>query len=182
MVAFAAGDEEAFVKLYRRYRNKLFNFARRLLRDDAVAEEATQDVLLKLYRARASYSPKSRFSTYAFRIATNHCLNLLGKKERAVVDRAKAVDVAPDRKATPEQAAAAGEMRQKVASALSTLPDNQATALVLSHYEGMSYQEIADVLGVSVSAVKSLVFRARDSMMRSLSSELASVREVSHAM
>ncbi len=182
MAAFQAGDEEAFVELYRRYRDKLFNFARRLLRDPAQAEEATQDVLLKLYRARATYKPSARLSTFVFRIATNHCLNLLGRKERTLVDRGAPVEAAPAAAATPEQQAEASEVRASVAAALATLPEKQAAALVLSHYQGMSYQEIAEVLGVSVGAVKSLVFRARDSMMRKLSVELGRVREVSHAM
>jgi RNA polymerase sigma-70 factor (ECF subfamily) len=173
MVAFQEGDEEAFVELYRRYRDKLFNFARRLLRDPTLAEEATQDVLLKLYGARVSYVPRSRFSTFIFRIATNHCLNLLARKERRVIDRKQLVDAAADPAANPEDRAAAGEVREAVEVALAALPEKQAAALLLSHHEGLSHQEIGEVLGVSVSAVKSLVFRARESMMKKLSPEIA---------
>jgi DNA-directed RNA polymerase specialized sigma24 family protein len=87
MLAFQAGDEQAFTTLYEKYRDRLVNYSRRFLIDRARGEEAAQDVFLKLYRARARYQPVSRFSTYLFRIATNHCLNVLQRHDQKLVDR-----------------------------------------------------------------------------------------------
>src|SRR5687768_13647033 len=87
MLAFARGEEDAFVELYERHRDRIVRFTLRMLGDPAQAEEAAQDVFLKLYRTRGSYEPTSRFSTFLYRIATNHCLNLQARVERKLVDR-----------------------------------------------------------------------------------------------
>ncbi|HEX2675716.1 MAG TPA: sigma-70 family RNA polymerase sigma factor, partial [Polyangiales bacterium] len=92
MLEFAHGDEEAFVKLYRSYRDRMVGYCMRLLGDLAQAEEAAQDVFLKLYGARASYQPQSRFSTYLYRIATHHCWNLRARLDRTLVKRGVAVE------------------------------------------------------------------------------------------
>jgi RNA polymerase sigma-70 factor (ECF subfamily) len=169
MLEFCRGDEDAFVELYRRYRDRMVAFCRRIVGDDAQAEEAAQEVFLKLYRARSGYAPRSRFSTFAYRIAANHCLNVQARVEHKLVQRGVEIDarvVSPDaqQQARFEQS----ELRLQLERALSTLPDRQRAALVLVHYEGLSYEEAAEAIDVTESALKSLIHRARGAMMAQL--------------
>ncbi len=168
MQRFCAGNEEAFVKLYERYRNRMVSFAKRLLGDQATAEEAAQDVFLKLYKTRDRYRVESRFSTFLYRIATNHCLNIKARHEHKLTDRYAVADQSARSEADQTTAVEKGELRSALTAALTTLPENQRAALVLCHYEGMSYGEAAKVIDVSVSAIKSLIHRARDRMMQEL--------------
>jgi RNA polymerase sigma-70 factor (ECF subfamily) len=184
MLAFAQGREDAFVQLYSRHRDRIVAFARRMLGDQAQAEEAAQEVFLKLYRTRSSYEAKSRFSTFLYRIATNHCLNLQARIERKLVRRDRAVDdEAAPRSADQHHALEQTRLRDALAAALDKLPDRQRAALLLVHYEGLSYREAAESIDVSEAAIKSLIHRARTALM----SELAPVlehedAEVPHAL
>lgn len=180
MLAFQKGDEEAFVTLYRRYRDRLVNFCRRFLGSEALGEEAAQEAFLKLHKARQRYAPKSRFSTYLFRIATNHCLNQVARVEHKLT-HPDADGAAQPAEPDQEQAAERREVRVALGRALALLPDKQRAALVLCHYEGMSYREAALVLEVTEGAVKSLVHRARERMVRELQPWLESTK-VSHAL
>ena len=127
MLAFAQGQEDAFVQLYSRHRDRIVAFARRMLGDQAQAEEAAQDVFLKLYRARAAYEPKSRFSTFLYRIATNHCLNLHARIERKLLRRDRAVDdEAAPRSADQHHALENSRMREALAAALANCPTDSA--------------------------------------------------------
>jgi len=183
MLAFAAGEEEAFTRLYRSYRDRIVNYARRMLGDEARAEEAAQDVFLKLYGSRARYEPRSRFSTYLFRIATNHCLNMNALLDRKLVNRGVDSEVHIDRKARDQaDAVAQTQLRERLAAALDTLPDKQRAALVLVHYEGLSYREAAGAIEVSESALKSLIHRARGGMVQQLGDVMGEDDGVSHAV
>lgn len=182
MVAFAKGREDAFVELYQRHRDRVVRFTRRMLGDQARAEEAAQDVFLKLYRARASYQPKSRFSTFLYRIATNHCLNLHARIERKLVDRSGQVEQHGGRAGDQHGALAQKELRELLAVALGKLPERQRAALLLVHYEGLSYREAAEAIDVSESALKSLIHRARSAMMAELEPVLGGTPEVEHAL
>ncbi len=168
MLAFQRGDEESFVKLYRAYRERIFNFCRRMLSSPALAEEATQDVFLKLYQQRHRYEPRSRFSTYVFRIATNHCLNLRQRRDFGQAGGEFLEQYADSSSPSPERALEQRRLHAQLGAALATLPGQQAAALLLCHYEGMSYREAADSLHVSESAVKSLVHRAREGLLATL--------------
>ena len=185
MLAFKNGDEESFVKLYEKYRDRIVNFTRRFLTDPAQNEEAAQDVFLKLYKSRAKYTPSARFSTFLFRIATNHCLNIQARHDTKLVDRNQELDerhdVNPTAGSTPEKHAQNAQLRDTLNKALGELPENQRAALVLCHYEGMSYKEASVALELSESAVKSLIHRAREKMSHQL--RLLKQGEVlSHAM
>src|SRR5689334_21414328 len=92
MLAFSRGREEAFVELYRRYRDRIVAFCRRIVGSDAQAEEAAQEVFLKLYRARDGYEARSRFTTFLYRIAANHCLNMQARVEHKFVQRGVDID------------------------------------------------------------------------------------------
>src|SRR5262245_35113168 len=144
-----------------------------MLGDGAQAEEAAQDVFLKLYGARASYQPQSRFSTYLYRIATHHCWNLRARLDRKLVKRGIAVEEHADASrgaGDPVERLANDELRAALQSALHALPENQRAALLLVHHEGFSYREAAEVVEVSESAIKSLVHRARETLTEQLAS------------
>jgi len=167
MLAFQRGDEGAFRALFERHARAMVAFCHHFVRDAARAEELAQDVFVKLYRAADRYRPSARFKTFLYRIASNHCLNELRRGEyaaRAAEARAGEDPAEPDALAsaapTPEAAAEGAALERAVGSLLERLPEKQRAALVLCRFEGLSYEEIAEVLETSVSAVKSLVHRA----------------------
>jgi RNA polymerase sigma-70 factor (ECF subfamily) len=183
MLAFANGQEEAFVELYRRHRDRIVSFTRRMLGDQAQAEEAAQDVFLKLYRARASYEPRSRFSTFLYRIAANHCMNLRARVERKLIERGRAVDDAPGpQHGDQHEQLAQSQLRDALETALGKLPQRQRAALLLVHYEGLSYRETAESIEVSEAAVKSLIHRARTALISELGPWIEQLTEVEHAV
>jgi RNA polymerase sigma-70 factor (ECF subfamily) len=169
MVAFQAGDESAFRALFEKHGRALMAFCNRFVRDPARAEELAQDVFLKIHRGAARYQPSARFSTYMYRIATNHCLNEVRRGEyqaRPQVDPASedGAPLDPDALAgtgaTPEEEVRGQALATEVDRLLRRLPEKQRAAFVLARLEGLSYEEVAEVLDTTVPAVKSLVHRA----------------------
>lgn len=163
MLAFQRGDERAFRTLFERNARAVVAFCHRFVRDAARAEELAQDVFLKLYRAADRYEPSARFKTFLYRIASNHCLNELRRGEyaaRAPEGEPADPDGLPSRGPSPEASAEGAALERQVGALLDGLPEKQRAALVLCRFEGLSYEEIAEVLETSVSAVKSLVHRA----------------------
>jgi RNA polymerase sigma-70 factor (ECF subfamily) len=168
MLAFQQGDERAFRSLYERNARAMVSFCHHFVRDAARAEELAQDVFVKLYRARDRYRSTARFRTYLYRIASNHCLNELRRGEYAARPAPAPSgaagppdpDALPSGAATPEQAARGRALEEAVRALLARLPEKQRAALVLCRFEGLSYEDIAQVLETTVPAVKSLVHRA----------------------
>ncbi len=170
MVAFQGGDESAFRRLFEKHGRAMVAFCHHFVRDGARAEELAQDVFLKVHRSAARYQPSARFKTFLYRIASNHCLNELRRGEYAV---RRAVESAEDDQGdptdpdslagsapTPEENMLATALGRAVETLLAKLPEKQRAAFVLGRLEGLSYDEIADVLDTTVPAVKSLVHRA----------------------
>jgi RNA polymerase sigma-70 factor (ECF subfamily) len=173
MVAFQGGDESAFRSLFEKYGRAMVAFCHHFVRDAARAEELAQEVFLKLHRSAARYQPTARFRTFLYRIASNHCLNELRRGEygarraREVSDDGGADGSEPadpdslaGSGANPEEVALAAALGRAVEDLLARLPEKQRAAFVLGRLEGLSYDEIAEVLGTTVPAVKSLVHRA----------------------
>lgn len=165
MLAFQRGDAAAFRTLFERHARAMVAFCHHLVRDPARAEELAQDVFVKLHQAAPRYAPTARFKTFLYRIASNHCLNELRRGEhgarRAGADAGAAdPDALPSALATPEEAARGAALERAVGELLARLPEKQRAALVLCRLEGLSHEEIAEVLDTSVPAVKSLVHRA----------------------
>ena len=167
MLAFQRGDEEGFRALFDKYARAMVAFCHRFVRDPARAEELAQDVFLKVHRSAGGWQPAASFRSWLYRIASNHCLNELRRGEytaRRAGDRgedgAMDPDALPGHAATPEEAAQGAALSRAVEALLRSLPDNQRAAFVLCRFEGLSYEEIARALDVSVAAVKSLVHRA----------------------
>ena len=164
MVAFQRGDAAAFRTLFERHARAMVAFCHHFVRDQARAEELAQDVFVKLHQAAGRYRPSARFRTFLYRIASNHCLNELRRGEYGARRAAGAEAPDPDALAgtgpTPEDHARGAALEKAIGELLARLPEKQRAALVLCRLEGLSYEEIAQVLDTSVSAVKSLVHRA----------------------
>ena len=186
MLAFQQGDERAFRALFDRNAHAMVAFCHHFVRDAARAEELAQDVFVKLHGARDRYRPSARFKTFLYRVASNHCLNELRRGEYAARDAAGAsedgpadLDALPSACATPEEEARGRALEAAVRSLLARLPEKQRAALVLCRFEGLSYEEIAEVLETTVSAVKSLVHRATVAAAEALAPfQAASAEEV----
>jgi RNA polymerase sigma-70 factor (ECF subfamily) len=175
MLAFQRGDEGAFRALFERNARAMVSFCHHFVRDAARAEELAQDVFVRLYRARDRYRPSARFKTFLYRVASNHCLNELRRGEYAARDVAGAaedgpadLDALPSGCATPEDETRGRALEDAVRTLLARLPEKQRAAFVLCRFEGLSYEDIAQVLETTVPAVKSLVHRATVSAAEAL--------------
>jgi RNA polymerase sigma-70 factor (ECF subfamily) len=175
MLRFQKGDIGAFQQLFQKYSSSVVNFASHFLGNRARAEEIAQEVFLQVYRWQTRYEAKAKFSTWLFKIAHNHCLNEVRKGEYrvSVESIGPQEDAAGDERerqlpdtnpSKGEDLLAAKQAARRIEKILQRIPETQRTALMLSRLEGMSYQEVAEVLGVTEKAVKSLVFRATQSL------------------
>lgn len=171
----AAGDVDAFEALVRRHERRLLRLCERMLGNAETAREATQEVFLKAWRKAGGFRPRAKVSTWLYRIAVNHCLNQL--RRRKVVqffsfgDVGALGDGAHDGEDSleldPADAAPDAERRladrrrwQRIRRAIDELPAAQRAVLVLVRFEGLSYLQTADALGISRNAVESRLFRA----------------------
>ncbi|MEW6429923.1 MAG: RNA polymerase sigma factor [Myxococcota bacterium] len=176
MVKVAAGDRQAFARLFDRHQASVVRFCRRFVGDGARAEELAQDVFLKVFRSAKSYQPSARFKTFLFRVATNTCLNDLrrpaGKAEvleaKVNEDDASVFDLDADA-STPLHALEAKEVEAAVANAMKKMSERERAAFAMCRFEGMAYRDIADALEATESAVKSLIHRATVQVMKHLS-------------
>lgn len=175
------GDDDAFTRLFARWRAPLVRFTVRFVGDQARGEELAQDVLLTIYRVRERYVPRERFAAYLYRIATNHCLNELRRAEhrtpRVEIEVADEATVDASNP-TVDEMLQGDRLQTAVRAAVGRLPPNQRAALLLQHDEGLAYEEIADALETSVAAVKSLLNRARRALMQDLAPLLDRTPEV----
>ncbi|QGG58717.1 RNA polymerase sigma factor [Paenibacillus sp. B01] len=163
------GNVELYSELMRRYQRKIMAFILHMLRStkmELVAEDLCSETFYKAYRSLHSFREvDAQFSTWLYTIARNTVLSEL-RKQRSVhipLEESGIMPTAP-LDAAPEQRLLQGERMALVREAINALPEKQRSALILREYEGLDYQEIADVLGGTVSSVKSLLFRARGSV------------------
>lgn len=171
MLRVKDGDEASFGVLLEKHRNPVIHFLYRMVQNQAVAEELAQEVFLRVYRSRASYEPTAKFTTWLFRIATHLALNSLrdGKNERKQESLDDAVGDLPvrqvsDNRPNVEQTMMYRARLGEVKSAIQTLPEKQRAAVLMHKYEEMEYSQIARALNCSESAVKSLLFRAYETL------------------
>ncbi|MCC5995612.1 MAG: RNA polymerase sigma factor [Oceanicaulis sp.] len=166
----ARGDREAIAALTRRCLPMVHALSMRLLRDAGEAEDAAQDVFVKVWRKIDGYDPeRARLETWIGRIAINTCHDRLRKRREMPLAGEDAPD-APDPAPGADQILAAGQSAQRVRAAVAALPERQRAALELRHFQDMSQAEAAGILEISVEALESLLARAR----RALKAELAS--------
>jgi RNA polymerase sigma-70 factor (ECF subfamily) len=177
------GDREAFATLVERYRQPIWNFIRRTIPDDAEAEDLAQNVFVQVWKSARRYRVNARFSTWLFTIARNLSLNEIRRRTRhraesldaTRADQDEPIHQAEDRaQPIPPEALLREELFQKVEEALRDLPEPQRTALILCREEDVSYEEIAEILGLSLSATKSVIHRARGTLRARLKPYLRS--------
>ncbi len=170
MLALQAGDTEAFAAIVQEYEGRAFALLRRMLGPAAPVEDLAQEAFLRVWRTRDRYEPVGKFSTWFFRILHNLALNSVRDSGRKPASRMpRTLDgeelPLPDEGATePWEGLESREWAPLIARGLQKLPENQRTALVFQHYEGLSLEEIGDVLGVSAKAAKSLLHRSRENL------------------
>lgn len=171
MLRVREGDETSFALLLERHRASVVHFLYRMVQNQPVSEELAQEVFLRVYRSRATYEPTAKFTTWLFRIATHLALNWIrdGKKEKSQEslneELLEGVErQVPDRQPTVEQEMLYAVRLKEVRQAIEMLPPKQRAAVMMHKYEEFDYAQIARALGCSESAVKSLLFRAYETL------------------
>lgn len=178
MLRVKRGDRAAFGELVEKYKQPLYNFIFRTLRDETESEDVAQTVFLQVYKSRARYERTAKFSTWLFTIARNLCLNEIRRRSRHPAESLEEShaehDDQPSRQYEdkkiflPTDDALHGELARKIEEALTELPENQRTAILLCRQDELSYEEIAEVLDCSLSATKSLIHRGRETLKEKL--------------
>jgi RNA polymerase sigma-70 factor, ECF subfamily len=171
MLRVREGDDTSFALLLERHRGPVVHFLYRMVQNPSVSEELAQEVFLRVYRSRATYEPTAKFTTWLFRIATHLALNWVrdGKKEKGHESLDEQVVDGVDRQVRDRQPTIEQEMLQEVKmtevrQAIDALPAKQRAAVLMHKYEELEYAQIARALSCSESAVKSLLFRAYESL------------------
>lgn len=177
--AIAQKDTEAFKVFMTRYQERVFRTVYRFVGDAENTRDLVQDIFLKVYRSAHSYTPDAELFTWLYRIIANHCINFTVKQKKDPLFKAREHSHPPgsseaDRPhvESPEKNLLRHERSLRVRQALDSLPERQKLAITLLRFEGLSYREISTILGCSVSAVESLVFRGMETLKKSLSPEL----------
>lgn len=166
-----AGDVDAFGELVRLYERPVFNLAYRMLGESTEAEDAAQEAFLKAYSHLSRYDTTRSFKTWLLSITSNHCIDRLRKRRLIYLSLDEPLPPHPaltSDEMGPEMAAIARERSQKIQKMLDELSPEYRVVVVLRYWYDLSYSEIAEMLGTSESAIKSRLFRARQSLAKSL--------------
>jgi RNA polymerase sigma-70 factor, ECF subfamily len=171
MLRVRDGDPGSFGMLLERHRAPVLHFLYRMVQNEAVAEELTQEVFLRVFKSRGNYEPTAKFTTWVFRIATHLALNWIrdgrSEKSQTSLDRETANGTGrqvPDRHRTVEQELVHQAKLREVRQAVQGLPAKQRAAVMMHKYREMWYAQIAAAIGCSESAVRSLLFRAYEAL------------------
>jgi RNA polymerase sigma-70 factor (ECF subfamily) len=159
------GDKVAFGKLVEAYQGPVYNLSYRMLNNAKEAEEAAQEAFIRVYTRLDSFDPQRKFSTWVLSITSNYCIDLIRKRRAILLSIDEPLPSHPslmaERELQPESQAIAAERDEMVQELLQTLPEEYRQAVVLRYWYENSYEEIAEVMQTSVSAIKSRLFRAR---------------------
>ena len=166
MLRVKEGDHRAFEILVSRYEQKLLSFAYRLLGDFDGAKDLVMETFLRIYKHALKYEPRSKFSTYIYKVTRNLCINEFKKREFRKTDSLDELGINEGfeyagSSLNPAEVLERSERQQLVQKALSELPEDQKTILILTEFQGMSYERVAQVMGCSMGTVKSRIHRAR---------------------
>ncbi len=174
MVRFREGDERAFDGLVEKFQGPVFNFIFRQIGRLDEAEDIAQNVFIQVYKSAHRYEPRAKFTTWLFTIARNLCLNEFRRQQRHPLQslqqtlsndpESEQAQFADPTARSPSVEIIEKELQEEILKAVRQLPESQRTAVWLCRYENMSYEEIAEVLDLSVSATKSLLHRARETL------------------
>jgi RNA polymerase sigma-70 factor (ECF subfamily) len=178
MLRVKAGDDDAFAYLVQKYRRAMVHFMFRTSRTQAVAEDLAQEVFLRVYRSRQSYEASAKFTTWLYRIATNLAINHARDTKNERPENMVSVDAkdeetglgfdVADGSLSVEQNLVRRERMMAIRAKVLALPEKQRTAVLMHKYQGLDYKQIADVLKISESATKSLLFRAYETLREQL--------------
>ncbi|HZQ46284.1 MAG TPA: sigma-70 family RNA polymerase sigma factor [Verrucomicrobiae bacterium] len=178
MLRVKRGDDAAFGELVDKYKQPVMNLAYRILRDATEAEDLAQNVFLQVHKSAHRYEASARFTTWLFTITRNLCLNEIRRRSRHPADSLESgnqeLDDHPARQFEdhktflPTERLLHSELEQKIDLALAELPEQQRTAILLCRGDEMSYEDIAKVVGCSLSATKSLIHRGRETLKQKL--------------
>jgi RNA polymerase sigma-70 factor (ECF subfamily) len=178
MLQVKAGDDSAFAYLVQKYRRPMVNFMYRMAHNAAGAEDLAQEVFLRVYRSRETYEASAKFTTWLYRIATNLAVNHARdtRHERAEnqvsldepdEESGRTLDL-PDRSPSAEDNLVQRERLAAIRQRVQALPERQRIAVLMHKYQQMDYRQIAEVLKLSESATKSLLFRAYETLREQL--------------
>ena len=177
MARVAKGDGEAFEILVNRHQTSILNLIYRFIGDRTQAKDLAQEVFIRVWQAAKTYRPEAKFTTWLYRITANLCFNELKSSRHKKWfsfhqpdDHSGSTieETLSDSAPSAEDLLLEKERSRQISDVLQSLPDNQRMALVLKRYDGLSYQEIAQIIGCSVSAVESLLVRAKRTLQEKL--------------
>ena len=159
------GDKAAFGQLIEAYQGPVYNLAYRMLNNSGEAEEAAQEAFIRAYTRLESYNPAHKFSTWMLSITSNYCIDLIRKRRALLLSIDEPLPAHPalqsEKSKGPESQMVTNEQQEMVQELLQELPEDYRQAVVLRYWYEMSYDEIAEVMNTTVSAIKSRLFRAR---------------------
>ena len=172
MARIRDGDMEAFRLLVEAHQSRVINTISKLLGSDAEAEDLAQQVFIRVWRSAARYQPTAKFTTWLFRITRNLVFNELRRRKHFADQREDSPEPVERAEREPDRVLLEDELQKAIQTAIQELPEAQRMAIVLRRYEEMPYEEIARVMGTTVPAVKSILFRARTELRERLAKYL----------
>jgi len=165
--ACLAGNRDMFEELVKRYKNLVYSVILRMVNDHEEANDLAQDVFIKIYKNLDKYYPEFKFSTWVMRIATNHVIDYRRKKKQETVP-IEDVEFSLSTEESPEVAYIRREQKEELKKIVGDLPDMYKIPIVLYHEQGLSYQEISEIINEPLSKVKNRIFRGRRMLKESL--------------
>ena len=166
--AAKSGDQEAFRHIVERYQGAVYNLAYRMLGTPEEAEDAAQEIFVRIYRQLGRYDPERKFSTWTLAIATNFCIDQLRRRRMQLVPLETIIPWARTRDSGPEGEALSSESRDEMQRLLKRLPEKYRAPLVLRYWEDLSCAEIAEILDVPEGTIKTQIHRARKQLGKML--------------
>lgn len=173
-------DQQAYTEIVNRYRKQIYHFIYRMVKDDAQAEDLTQETFIKAFRALASFNSNYAFTTWLYKIASNNCIDHFRKKRLSTYsldtpmkskDGELKRDFA-DSDQGPESEMISKEKKTQIETAIESLPEKYRKAILLRHTKDKSYEEIAEILNVPLGTVKVRIFRAREMLKSQLKEQM----------
>jgi RNA polymerase sigma-70 factor (ECF subfamily) len=165
------GDRGAFAEIVERYKRLIYSVVYNMIRDKDEVQDISQEVFVRIYKALGRYNPQYKFSTWSVKIATNLCLDILRKKK---IDSApiEEIESYSDKKGIPEDKFVEKERNEIIRNAVQQLPEKYRVPVVLFHQNGMSYNEMTEILGEPITIIKNRLYRARKMLKEKLLPEL----------
>ena len=173
MARIREGDMEAFRLLVEMHQARVIGTINKMLGSDAEAEDLAQQVFIRVWKSAPRYQPTAKFTTWLFRITRNLVFNELRRKRHFADQSEERAEPIERAEREPDRVLLEGELQRAIQEAINQLPESQRIAIILRRFEEMPYEEIAKVMGTSVAAVKSILFRARAELRERLEKYLA---------